>query len=64
MSEAPLSLDRAGIEEIIPHRDPFLLLDEVVELVPGERCHARRLLRPDEFWFGGTSPRTRSCPAC
>ena len=56
MSEAPLSLDRAGIEEIIPHRDPFLLLDEVVELVPGERCHARRLLRPDEFWFAGHFP--------
>jgi 3-hydroxyacyl-[acyl-carrier-protein] dehydratase len=37
-------LDRAGIEEIIPHRDPFLLLDEVVELVPGDRVLARKLV--------------------
>ena len=29
------SLGRAEIEEILPHRDPFLLLDEVVELAPG-----------------------------
>lgn len=36
------ALDRAGIEEIIPHRDPFLLVDEVLELVPGERVAARR----------------------
>src|SRR5262245_44162196 len=35
-------LDRAEIEGILPHRDPFLLLDEVTELVPGERVVARR----------------------
>jgi 3-hydroxyacyl-[acyl-carrier-protein] dehydratase len=29
-------LDRSQIEDIIPHRDPFLLLDRVIELVPGE----------------------------
>ena len=31
-----LPLDRAGIEAIIPHRDPFLLVDEIVELVGQE----------------------------
>jgi 3-hydroxyacyl-[acyl-carrier-protein] dehydratase len=35
-------LDRAAIEAILPHRDPMLLLDEVLELVPGERVVARR----------------------
>lgn len=34
-------LGRAEIEAIIPHRPPFLLLDEVLELVPGERVLAR-----------------------
>ena len=29
--------DKAEIEAILPHRDPFLLVDEVLELVPGER---------------------------
>ncbi len=35
-------LTRSQIEEILPHRDPFLLLDEVLELVPGERVVARK----------------------
>ncbi len=56
MTAGPMRLDRTQIEAIIPHRDPFLLLDEVVELVPGERCHARRTLRRDEFWFTGHFP--------
>lgn len=30
-------LDRSDIERILPHRDPFLFVDEVVELVPGKR---------------------------
>jgi 3-hydroxyacyl-[acyl-carrier-protein] dehydratase len=35
-------LDKAQIEEILPHRDPFLLLDRVVELVPGEYAIAEK----------------------
>jgi 3-hydroxyacyl-[acyl-carrier-protein] dehydratase len=37
---APLS--REQIMEILPHRDPFLLLDEVVELEAGMRVVARK----------------------
>jgi 3-hydroxyacyl-[acyl-carrier-protein] dehydratase len=33
---------RAEIEAILPHRDPFLLVDEVVELEPGARVVARK----------------------
>jgi 3-hydroxyacyl-[acyl-carrier-protein] dehydratase len=40
--QTPRQLDREGIQEILPHRDPFLLVDEVVELVPGERVVARK----------------------
>ena len=35
------TLGKREIEEILPHRDPFLLVDEVLELVPGERVLAR-----------------------
>ena len=49
-------LDRAGIEEILPHRDPFLLLDEVVELEPGVRAVARKLVRDDEWYLAGHFP--------
>ncbi|MGI9111119.1 MAG: 3-hydroxyacyl-ACP dehydratase FabZ [Gaiellaceae bacterium] len=41
---AALPLDKAAIERILPHRDPFLLLDEVVELDPGARIVARKLV--------------------
>jgi 3-hydroxyacyl-[acyl-carrier-protein] dehydratase len=43
-----VTLDRAGIEEILPHRDPFLLLDEVIELVPGARVVARKLVTEED----------------
>ncbi len=49
-------LDRKQIEEIIPHRDPFLLLDEVLELEPGVRVVARKRVREDEWYLSGHFP--------
>ena len=49
MTDLALPLDRAGIEAIIPHRDPFLLVDEITELVPGE--HAVGRYRVDDAWY-------------
>jgi 3-hydroxyacyl-[acyl-carrier-protein] dehydratase len=42
------SLGRAEIEQILPHRDPFLLLDEVVELEAGSRVVARKRVREED----------------
>ena len=39
---------RGQIEEILPHRDPFLLLDEVVELEPGTRVVARKRVTEED----------------
>ncbi|MCP9486674.1 MAG: 3-hydroxyacyl-ACP dehydratase FabZ [Gaiellaceae bacterium MAG52_C11] len=39
-----LPLRKIEIERILPHRDPFLLLDEVIELDPGVRVVARKLV--------------------
>jgi 3-hydroxyacyl-[acyl-carrier-protein] dehydratase len=47
---------RDVIESILPHREPFLLIDEVLELVPGERVVARRAVRADDWWFPGHFP--------
>jgi len=49
-------IGREEIEAILPHRDPFLLLDEVVELEPGKRVVARKKVRDDEFWTQGHFP--------
>ena len=52
--ETPLG--RAEIEQILPHREPFLLIDEVVELEPGRRVVARREVRAEDPWFAGHFP--------
>jgi 3-hydroxyacyl-[acyl-carrier-protein] dehydratase len=49
-----LNLDQ--IKEILPHREPFLLIDEIVELVPGERAVAIKRVRADEYYFEGHFP--------
>ena len=49
-------LGRREIEEILPHRDPFLLIDEVVELEPGVRVVARKHIREDEWYLAGHFP--------
>ena len=51
-----MKLDRAQVETLLPHRPPFLLIDEVDELEPGVSCVALRTLRDDDFWFAGHFP--------
>ena len=51
-----LPLDRAGIEAILPHREPFLLIDEVLELEPGDRVVALKRVREDEWYLRGHFP--------
>jgi len=41
-------LDKAAIEAVLPHRDPMLLIDEVLELVPGERVLARKTVTEED----------------
>jgi 3-hydroxyacyl-[acyl-carrier-protein] dehydratase len=52
--EAPFGRD--VIESIIPHRDPFLFLDEILELEPGVRSLARWRVRGDEWFLSGHFP--------
>jgi len=40
----------------LPHREPFLLIDEVLELVPGERVVALKRVREDEWYLRGHFP--------
>jgi 3-hydroxyacyl-[acyl-carrier-protein] dehydratase len=51
-----VALGREQIEEILPHRDPFLFLDEVTVLEPGSRVVARKLVREDEWFLTGHFP--------
>jgi 3-hydroxyacyl-[acyl-carrier-protein] dehydratase len=53
---------RDVIESILPHREPFLLLDEVLELEPGQRVVARWAIREDAFWVPGHFPERAVLP--
>ncbi len=48
-----MSLDQ--IQAAIPHRPPFLLIDEVVEQ-SDERIVCRKTFTGDEFWYQGHYP--------
>ncbi len=47
---------RETIESIIPHRPPFLLVDEVLELEAGKRVLGRLRVPEDGWWFPGHFP--------
>ncbi|MCL2037167.1 MAG: 3-hydroxyacyl-ACP dehydratase FabZ [Oscillospiraceae bacterium] len=51
-----MKLNQEQIKEIIPHREPFLLLDEILEAEPGKRVLAVKHIKEDDFWFKGHFP--------
>ena len=42
--------------ELIPHRPPFLFVDEILELIPGESARARWYVDPAAEFFKGHFP--------
>lgn len=44
------------IMEIIPHRQPFLLIDTIEELEPGKRAVGKKCVSMGEPYFGGHFP--------
>jgi 3-hydroxyacyl-[acyl-carrier-protein] dehydratase len=51
-----LPLDTVAIQKIIPHRYPFLLVDRIIELVPGERAVGLKNVTHNEAFFQGHFP--------
>ena len=49
-------LNTKEIMEIIPHRNPFLLIDTIEELVPGERIVGKKCVSFNEPFFSGHFP--------
>lgn len=49
-------MNKEQIKKIIPHREPFLFLDEILLLEPGERCIAKKFVNKDDFYFKGHFP--------
>lgn len=49
-------LNKNEIKQIIPQREPFLMIDEVEEYVPGELAIAYKHVSEDEWYFKGHFP--------
>ena len=48
--------------DVLPHRPPFLFVDEILELVPGQRAVGRWTLTGDEWFFTGHFPGRPTLP--
>ncbi|HTW52142.1 MAG TPA: 3-hydroxyacyl-ACP dehydratase FabZ [Stellaceae bacterium] len=51
-----IEIDRQRIMEMIPHRDPFLMIDRVVDIVSNERAIGIKNVSGDEYYFKGHFP--------
>ena len=60
--EAVESLDIEQIIEAIPHRYPFLMIDRVLEVVPGESALGLKNVSINEHYFQGHFPRRPVMP--
>jgi 3-hydroxyacyl-[acyl-carrier-protein] dehydratase len=49
-------LDARAIQELLPHRYPFLLVDRIIELVPKERIVGLKQVSINEPFFQGHFP--------
>lgn len=49
-------LNKEEIKAIIPQREPFLMVDEVEEFVPGQSCTAYKYVDIKEDYFKGHFP--------
>lgn len=49
-------LNKEEIKNIIPQRDPFLMIDEVEEYVPGKSAIAYKNVNEQEWYFKGHFP--------
>lgn len=55
-SSTPINLDIREILNLLPHRYPFLMVDRVVEIIPGDRIKGYKCVSFNEPFFQGHFP--------
>ncbi len=56
VDQVPKSLDFEGIKALIPQRFPFLMIDKVTTIQPGEKVIATKNLTGNEWFYQGHFP--------
>ncbi|QOR34631.1 3-hydroxyacyl-ACP dehydratase FabZ [Clostridium sp. 'deep sea'] len=54
--------NKEQIKQIIPHRHPFLLIDEITDLIPGKVAVGKKHVKIDEYYFQGHFPQEPVMP--
>ena len=49
-------MNKEQIKEVLPHREPFLLVDQVEEMKVGKSIVATKFVTEDEYYFKGHFP--------
>jgi beta-hydroxyacyl-ACP dehydratase FabZ len=62
MSQTEIIYDTAAIQEILPHRFPFLFVDRIVELEPRTRIVGIKQVTANEHFFAGHFPNAPVMP--
>src|SRR3546814_13226501 len=55
-TETAVEIDLAGIMRMIPHRYPFLMIDKVVDIIPGQSAVGIKCVTATEPHFQGHFP--------
>ena len=57
-----MELNSTQIQEIIPHRYPFLLVDKITECIPGQKAVGMKCVTANEMHFMGHFPEKHVMP--
>jgi 3-hydroxyacyl-[acyl-carrier-protein] dehydratase len=60
--DGPVEIDRARIMRMIPHRDPFLLIDKVIDARAGKSAVGIKQVTGQEYFFKGHFPQRPVMP--
>tara|TARA_Y100000741_G_scaffold277541_1_gene217342 strand:- start:155 stop:598 length:444 start_codon:yes stop_codon:yes gene_type:complete len=51
-----LKIKKEDIKKYLPHREPFLFIDKVVEVLENKEIHATKYINEDEYFLNGHFP--------
>ena len=57
-----ISIDKKTIESLLPHREPMLLIDELIDIVPNKSAVGIVNVKKESFYFQGHFPRQPIMP--
>ena len=51
-----MNINKDDIKRYLPHREPFLFIDEVVDIKDNQIIHAKKIISEDEYFLEGHFP--------